>query len=371
MVRTGLQPDVLGCGLQPRRHRRCRAAGHGQDERVPVPGQRRRRLPARPGLRPRPVPDVDRRGRRQRRRVDRPGRGQFPVLQQADILGAFQRRAVVGRSNRQREAERTNKAAGEGRSPGRPSPLLRRRLIMWFLNRRHGQSALRSHPPGFRPRLEALEDRSLPSTLTVVNLADQGPGSLRAAITAANAHPGADTVAFNIAGAGVRTINLASALPAITGTITIAGNTQPGFAGNPLIELNGTSAGPSASGLVVNASGSVIRGLVINRFAGDGVQVRGSGSRVEGCFIGTSAAGTVAAANGLNGVRVFAGADNVTIGGTAAGAKNVLSGNRKAGVLIQGAGTTANKVQGNLIGLGATGAALANKVGVWVTGRAT
>jgi hypothetical protein len=32
----------------------------------------------------------------------------------------------------------------------------------------------------FRPRLEALEDRCLPSTLTVTNTLDRGPGSLRA-----------------------------------------------------------------------------------------------------------------------------------------------------------------------------------------------
>jgi hypothetical protein len=37
----------------------------------------------------------------------------------------------------------------------------------------------------FRPRLESLEGRDLPSTLTVLNTADNGPGSLRATIAAA------------------------------------------------------------------------------------------------------------------------------------------------------------------------------------------
>ena len=43
---------------------------------------------------------------------------------------------------------------------------------------------------GFRPRLEPLEDRSVPATFTVLNLADAGDGSLRQAVLDANALPG-------------------------------------------------------------------------------------------------------------------------------------------------------------------------------------
>jgi hypothetical protein len=42
----------------------------------------------------------------------------------------------------------------------------------------------------FRPRLEALEGRDVPSTLTVTNTLDSGTGSLRAEIAAAHQHPG-------------------------------------------------------------------------------------------------------------------------------------------------------------------------------------
>src|SRR5262245_37611070 len=49
---------------------------------------------------------------------------------------------------------------------------------------------------GFRPRLEPLEDRSVPSTFTVLNLADEGEGSLRQAVLDANDLPGADEVRF-------------------------------------------------------------------------------------------------------------------------------------------------------------------------------
>ena len=51
----------------------------------------------------------------------------------------------------------------------------------------------------FRPRLEILEDRCLPSTLTVLNTNDSGPGSLRAEIAAAQS---GDTIVFDPSLAG-------------------------------------------------------------------------------------------------------------------------------------------------------------------------
>ena len=53
---------------------------------------------------------------------------------------------------------------------------------------RGGASRTRPHP--FVLRLDALEDRAVPSTFTVLNLADSGAGSLRQAVLDANAHPG-------------------------------------------------------------------------------------------------------------------------------------------------------------------------------------
>src|SRR5262249_5788879 len=87
----------------------------------------------------------------------------------------------------------------------------------------------------FVPRLEALEDRSLPSTVT--NLADAGPGSLRRQLAAAA--PG-DTIDFapELNGA----IALGSTLT-LDRNITVVGNLDA--AGNPLVTLSG-------AGLAVN-----------------------------------------------------------------------------------------------------------------------
>src|SRR5262245_19327539 len=75
-------------------------------------------------------------------------------------------------------------------------------------------------PPACQLTVEPLEDRTVPSTFTVQNLNDSGPGSLRAAITSANAHPNADLIKFANGLAG--TIHLASQL-SITEDLTING----------------------------------------------------------------------------------------------------------------------------------------------------
>src|SRR5688500_10596152 len=65
--------------------------------------------------------------------------------------------------------------------------------------------------------------------------------TLRAAIVQAHSHPGADLITFNISPGGAQTITPGLRLPEITDPVTIDGTTQPGFAGAPLIELNGVN----------------------------------------------------------------------------------------------------------------------------------
>src|SRR5690242_19920386 len=73
-------------------------------------------------------------------------------------------------------------------------------------------------------------------TFTVTSVADSGAGSLRQAITSANATPGLDTISFNLPGSGPFTIVLASPLPNLTNPagIVIDATTQPGYAAQPL-----------------------------------------------------------------------------------------------------------------------------------------
>lgn len=97
-----------------------------------------------------------------------------------------------------------------------------------------------------------------------------------------------------------------------------------------------------------------------------------TGTRVQGNFIGLRADGEALGAtpSSSHGVAIRDSAGNV-VGGTAAGAGNVLSGNQFA-VLINGAGASNNVVQGNLIGTDPTGkAARPNHLGVSVGGGAT
>lgn len=217
--------------------------------------------------------------------------------------------------------------------------------------------------------------------------------TLRAAIEEANnriQNPGPDTINFNIpatacnANTGVCTISPASDLPRVTEALTINGYTQRPCSTNPapcsrpntravgtnavlLIQLNGANTNNSL-GLWIEASNSVVKGLVINRF-GRGISIFKSfatpnptNNRIEGNFIGTNAAGTsdVVGSRGEGGIDFsntgegvyLYGSDNTSVGGTSRAARNIISGNGWHGVVVRSSGNT---IQGNLIGTDRTG----------------
>ena len=210
------------------------------------------------------------------------------------------------------------------------------------------------------------------STFTVNTVVDPGDGTcdtgctLREAIAAANANPGADDIVFNIPGTGVHTITLIADLPLIIGPVTIDGYTQqPGASANTLavgnnavlqIEVNGDNA---FGGFLVAANDCTIRGLVINRCDDDGILIAGlfgaivSNTLIEGNFIGTDPGGTIALGNGSSGVVIRGGTNNV-IGGITPAARNLISGNIGSGVALED-GASENVVEGNYIGTDAAG----------------
>src|SRR5207302_1091750 len=121
------------------------------------------------------------------------------------------------------------------------------------------------------------------------------------------------------------------------------------------IELNGTNAGNTASGLVISGPASTVRGLVINRFGGYAIDVEGSGGNmIAGDFIGTDPSGMVAEGNCASAPSPYVfsaaieiGSSNNLVGGLDPGSRNLISGNNGSGIDPAG---SINQVQGNLIG---------------------
>jgi hypothetical protein len=129
-------------------------------------------------------------------------------------------------------------------------------------------------PPRFRPQLEALEDRCVPSTLRVTNLNDSDPGSLRYEI--ANASSG-DTIIFD-SELSNRTITLTSGELVISKSLTIKGQgetiTSQYYENSILDILPGSRIFEVGAGTTVAISGLTIDG--------------GGGTRVgDGGVIGT------------------------------------------------------------------------------------
>jgi len=197
------------------------------------------------------------------------------------------------------------------------------------------------------------------ATFFVLNTNVTGPGSLQQAIFDANTNAGADRISFNIPSGGL-TISPTNALPIIIEPVTIEGRTQPGFLSAPIIELNGAGAGAAVDGLKINTSNCVISALVINRFLGDQIEItNGANNTIEGCYLGLNLTGLTDASTGLNGILLINSANNV-IGGLFTTNRNYISGNNQSGIHLGGASSTNNSVLGNYIGLNVTNGPVAN-----------
>jgi hypothetical protein len=100
----------------------------------------------------------------------------------------------------------------------------------------------------FIPRLESLEGRTLPSALTVLNNLDSGPGSLRAALAAAN---NGDVITFAPSLSG-KTITLTSGVINVNTSVTITG---PGAGQLAISGYNRSEILHIAAGASVTVSG--------------------------------------------------------------------------------------------------------------------
>jgi hypothetical protein len=121
-------------------------------------------------------------------------------------------------------------------------------MATWLRKRRARSASARHGQPGFRAHnrlcVESLEERSLLSTLVVLNNADTGAGSLRAMLAAAE---DGDRITFASSLRG-KTITLTSGQLTVTKSIDILGLGRD--------EL--TISGDNASGVFAVASGSTV-----------------------------------------------------------------------------------------------------------------
>jgi CSLREA domain-containing protein len=236
------------------------------------------------------------------------------------------------------------------------------------------------HRPAARPRLEGLEDRAVPSTFMVNTALDEvtasdGKLSLREAITAANAHAGADTV---ILPAGVFRITLPGANEDgnatgdfdTTDSVTIRGagaglTVIDGQQQDRVFDVIGTAPSPikvvfqgltirngdvtgSGGGVRVADADLVVRDCVVsgNRasVAGGGVSDGGLTGVGTVTVVGTTVARNAAGGIG-GGIAVFGDGSVLAVSGSTV--RRNVSGNVGGGIAAATAAVTGSTVSGN------------------------
>jgi hypothetical protein len=228
------------------------------------------------------------------------------------------------------------------------------------------------------------------SSLEVTSAADRGAGTLRQALLDAQS---GDTITFRAATfptSAPTTIYVLSVLP------TISQNNLTLDASSAGVILDGSGAPGGTNGLIISGDNNNIYGLTIRNFSsngiileagassnkiggdrtigvgpngrgcliiangGSGIELRGTGTDsnyIQGNYIGIDASGKVDSGNTYNGVAIWQGAKGNTVGGINPGFHNVISGNEQNGVWIGGNGADQNVVIGNYLGTTSDGMA--------------
>lgn len=153
----------------------------------------------------------------------------------------------------------------------------------------------KTRPQGQRCDIGAFELENPPqrSPYTVNIATDSNDGSctytncsLREALLSANAIPNGaspDLIQFNLPGTAPYTLALSSPLPAVSDAVIFDATTQPGYAGTPMIALDGSGAGENTNGFTIQIPGVTVKGFNINGFSGSGIDVlSGTGSLFTG-----------------------------------------------------------------------------------------
>ena len=142
-----------------------------------------------------------------------------------------------------------------------------------------------------------------------------------------------------------------------------SGSAAIGNGGSGIQALAGSQA------ITIGGTNPAARNLISGNH-GDGLTLNGlSNSVVQGNYIGTDVSGSLVVSNTSSGIDIFNGAQGLLLGGTNAGARNLISGNGGYGIEAQGPGAGNLSIFGNLIGLDITGAfALPNGTGMGLFG---
>ena len=193
----------------------------------------------------------------------------------------------------------------------------------------------------FRPRLEALEDRCMPSTLTVLNNLDNySPGSLRADIAAA--HSG-DTIVFDPSLAGQQILLTGSEL-IINKNLTIQGlPNKPAISGGNLSRVFDVYAGANVTLIdlaIINGNGKASNGFNPGSFDGEGGGVVNSGTlTVSNCTISGNSASIYG--GGIYNLRTLT-VSNCTISGNSAYGGGGISNDTGGTLTVSGSSLSGN-----------------------------
>jgi hypothetical protein len=174
---------------------------------------------------------------------------------------------------------------------------------MRFFSRSQTRSSVRPATARFRPQLESLENRCVPSTLKVTNLYDNGPGSLRYEIGQVTTKD--NTIVFDKKLSG--TITLTTGELVINKSLTIQGSgltitsqqwvdmAFDSHNGSRIFEVDGASTAVTISGLTMTNGGGtrVGGGFIGNPYDGYGGAILNFGTlTLSGCNLGSYVSST-------------------------------------------------------------------------------